>query len=163
MRKYVTKILCVLAIVLVFGVSFFAGMEKDITKLAAGIIADSKLDDSNPCTSGNGTEYYVTTNDLNIRESWSQNSAWKGKLNKCTKVMVYCENNGWSKISKVANLWESSSYLNTKKPQGCRNWDVKTTATKDLTPITYNLSNPTYTYAEGMDKMYSNKPGKINA
>ena len=155
MRKYVTKILCVLAVVLVFGMSFFLGVEKDITKLTTGMIAQNKLDDANPCTSGNGTEYYVNGWGVNVRASWSQYSDWKGSLNRCTKVTVYCENNGWAKISKVADLWVAGNYLQTNKPNGCKNNDVKTTATKDYTPISYNISNPKYTYAEGMDKMYS--------
>ena len=158
MRKYVTKLLCVLAVVLVFGMSFFLGMEKDLTKLAVGTIADNKLDDNDPCTSGKGTQYYVTAN-INIRQSWSQNSKDVGDLKKCEIVTVYCANNGWGKISKVGNFWASANYLSPSKPQGCRN--TKTTQTKNITPISYKISNPIYTPAPGMDQMYSNKRGEI--
>ena len=156
MRKYIKRILCALVIVAVFSVSFFLGMEKDITKISQGIIADSKLAD--PCKSGSGTLYYVNADSLNIRTgpgTWYQ---WKGSYPRCTQVRVYCSNGSWGKISKVADLWMSKNYLQTSKPRWC---DNKTTKTADFTKITFDIQGPNYTKAPGMDQMYSNKKGTI--
>ena len=157
MRKYVTKILSVLVVLVVFGMSFFLGMERDITKYATGILADTKMEDDNPCTSGEGTMYYLNGS-YNVRTGPGSGYDKVTTYSKCTQVTVYCESDGWGKVSKVADMWISMSGLQTSKPSKC---NAKTTKTKDKTPISYTLSSPEYIYAPGMDQMYSNKQGQI--
>ena len=156
MRKYIKRILCALVIVAVFSVSFFLGMEKDITKISQGIIADGKLAD--PCKTGSGTLYYVNADSLNIRTGPGTGYWRVGSYGRCTQVRVYCSSGTWGKISKVADLWMSKNYLQTSKPRWCGN---TTTKTADFTKITFDIQGPNYTKAPGMDQMYSNKKGTI--
>ena len=161
MKKYTKRILCALLVVLVFSMSLFLGMNTDLTKVSQGVIAKNLMKEKDSCTSGDGETFYVNAwSGLKMRKGPGTSYDSLGSISRCTQVTVYCPSGtGWAKISKVADVWVSESYLQETVPRYCS--ANATTATKNVTPISFTLSSPKYTYAPEMDKMYSNKTGKI--
>lgn len=94
---------------------------------------------------------YVNTAslNLNVRNS-SNNGDVVGSLPKGTQVVVYAEENGWSKIGD--NRWVSSAYLSDTKPettQSVNRGTVGSTKTFAGNTIIYsnsNLTGTTYNY-----------------
>ena len=91
---------------------------------------------------------YVNTEsaNLNVRNSNDINAAIIGSLSKGTQVIVYEENNGWSRIGY--NKWVSSSYLSSTKPATITNTVGQTRKLASATNLwsNANLTGTQYNY-----------------
>lgn len=91
---------------------------------------------------------YVNTEsaNLNVRNSNDINAAIVGSLSKGTQVIVYEENNGWSRIGY--NKWVSSSYLSSTKPATMTNTVGQTRKLASATNLwsNANLTGTQYNY-----------------
>lgn len=104
--------------------------------------------DGNITTSNETKVMYINTEseDLNVRNNHDINAAIIGSLSKGTQVIVYEENNGWSKIGY--NKWVSSSYLSSTKPVTVTNTVGQTRKLTSATNLwsNANLTGTKYNY-----------------
>lgn len=155
MRKYLSKIIPITVVAIVFSVAFFIDAPRDVAKYTNSLLAQNKM--AGDCYGGDGSTRYLNGN-YNVRSSANSNSSANilDTYEKCTVVKVYCTSGDWSKVSKTSNMWIYTGGLSKSLPSGC-DTTYKTTTKK----ITFKLGKADYTYAAGMDQMYSNKAGTI--
>lgn len=119
------------------------------------------------------TMYVKVSTSLNIRKSPDGNSAKVGSLSNGTKVTVYAEQNGWSKIG--TNQWVSSTYLTSSNKNSAKVSTVGQTKRFKSAVTLYaksNLSGTKYNYKAGtsvkilqnvsssVDKVYISATGR---
>lgn len=159
MKRYFNKIIAISLLIVVFAVSFNIRLDYDLDKQFRTIANSDK--NAGSCTTGEGTIYYVTATNLNIRNTSSTSGTVLGTLSECTQVTVYCTKNNFAKISKVSDKWVSKNYL-SKSSTSCSN--IGTTNT-NKEPISFGSVDLRYSaYASGandVNQMYRDKPGTI--
>ena len=153
MKRYLSKIIPIIVVAIVFSVAFFIDAPRDAAKYTNSLLAQNKM--AGDCYSGDGTTKYLNGS-YNVRNSASYGTILT-TYSKCTIVKVYCTSGSWSKVSKTSEMWIWTDGLSSSVPSGCSG-NTKETTTKK---ISFKLGNAKYTYASGMDKMYSNKAGTI--
>ena len=106
-------------------------------------VSTSYLSDNPPFTT---KEMYVTASVLNVRSGIGTFNSIVGKLSKNTKVTVYEERDGWSRIGD--GQWVSSAYLSTSVQQTIKNTvgQVKSFRSATIVYKNSNLSGTQYNY-----------------